>query len=234
MGPTGIVTVAMACAVLCLDASQAVLPYFVNALKLTELTGVKPARFATASAGVLAAGLAVAVIVGVWSAYSFGAPTSGWGFSRTPQSVFGLAAEHAAQLQSKGELAASVAMGPLERIAAAAPTTEFLAWTAAGVGLVAVASCLRLRYTWWPLHPVLFLVWGTYPMAMLAPSFLLGWLLKTAVTRLGGHARWRGLRPLMIGLIAGDLLGMAFWMGIGATYYGIEGVLPPRYSVMPR
>jgi hypothetical protein len=234
MGPGGMVTVAMACAVLCLDASQALLPYLVNALKLTDLSGIKPVRFGGAAAGVLLASLAVAVVVALWSSYNFGAPRINWGFERTPKSVFGVANDHARSLEFSGELQASAGLSPLERIAAARPTGPFVAWTLTGAALVAAFSVLRLRYSWWPLHPVLFLVWGTYPMAMLSASFLLGWGVKTAVAHFGGHARLERLKPLMVGLIAGDLLGLAFWMITGATYWGIEGVLPHIYSIMPR
>ncbi len=35
----------------------------------------------------------------------------------------------------------------------------------AGVALVLGFSVCRLRYSWWPLHPIMFLVWGTWTMS---------------------------------------------------------------------
>jgi hypothetical protein len=103
-----------------------------------------------------------------------------------------------------------------------------------GVVLVAVFSILRLRFTWWPLHPVMFLVWGTYPMMRFSHSFLLGWAIKVAVTRLGGGRKYRELMPFMIGAIAGDLLGGLVFMILGGAYYGTEGVIPPAvYRIFP-
>jgi hypothetical protein len=39
-------------------------------------------------------------------------------------------------------------------------------------------SFLRLRFTGWPLHPVMFLVWSTYAGDSFAQAFLFGWLIK--------------------------------------------------------
>ena len=47
-----------------------------------------------------------------------------------------------------------------------------------GVGLVFACYALRLRFTWWPIHPALFLVFGTFPANRICFSFLLGWACK--------------------------------------------------------
>jgi hypothetical protein len=80
---------------------------------------------------------------------------------------------------------------------------------------------------------VLFLVAGTWPLANFGPSFLLGWMIKVAITRLGGGARYRQFRPLMIGAVGGDLLGGLLWMVIGAIYYGLTGLQPKSYIIFP-
>jgi len=77
---------------------------------------------------------------------------------------------------------------------------------------------------------VLFLVWETAPMSSLSHSFLLGWFIKMAVTRLGGHRIYQKTKPLMIGLIAGDLLGPSIFILYGAVYYGMTGLLPAQYD----
>jgi hypothetical protein len=97
------------------------------------------------------------------------------------------------------------------------------------VALVLLFSFLRLRFSWWPLHPVLFLVVATHPMARFNHSFLLGWAIKEAVTRWGGQRTYQQCKPFMIGLIAGDLLGALVFMVTGAVYYAITGQKPPQY-----
>ena len=41
----------------------------------------------------------------------------------------------------------------------------------------------------------------------MAWSFLIGWVIKIVVTRYGGARLYKRLKPLMIGLIVGDVLG---------------------------
>ena len=91
----------------------------------------------------------------------------------------------------------------------------------------------RLRFTWWPLHPVLFLVWQNYPGGVMAPSFLIGWFIKVMVTRYGGAGGYQSLKPLMIGLIAGDVLGAVMPLIIGGIKFMITGEPPMKYNFMP-
>ena len=92
---------------------------------------------------------------------------------------------------------------------------------------------MRLRFTWWPLHPIIFLVWYTYPMACFSHSFLLGWFIKMLVTRLGGGQTFRRGRALMIGIIAGDLLGGLVFMVVGAIYYAVMDAPGEAYRIFP-
>jgi len=87
---------------------------------------------------------------------------------------------------------------------------------------------------WWPLHPVLFMVWGTRQMSEIAASFFLGWLIKTAVTNLGGSQTYQRTKSLMFGIIAGDLLGGVIFMIIGLLYYLVTNKAPNEpYMIFP-
>ena len=95
-------------------------------------------------------------------------------------------------------------------------------------------SFLKLRYTWWPVHSVLFLFWGTWGLSNFIWSFLLGWMLKTAITRLGGHKTYQSAKPLMVGIIAGDVIGALVFMAVGAIYYFVTGIIPESHPFFPK
>jgi hypothetical protein len=63
-------------------------------------------------------------------------------------------------------------------------------------------------------------------------SIMLGWVIKTAVTRVGGIRVYRAGRPLMLGIIAGDLLGgLAFNIAGLAVAFGGGEIY--RYAIFP-
>jgi hypothetical protein len=60
---------------------------------------------------------------------------------------------------------------------------------------------------------------------------LLGWFFRTTVLQLGGSRGYRALRPLMTGIIAGELLSGIAWIAVGVAYYAITGRLPSQFAV---
>jgi hypothetical protein len=99
---------------------------------------------------------------------------------------------------------------------------------------VLVFSAMRLRFAKWPLHPVMFLVWSTYAGNCFAQSFLIGWLIKVAVMKYGGANIYQRLKPLMFGLIAGEMMGGMIPMVVSLVYYLATGDQPKSFWVMPR
>jgi hypothetical protein len=80
----------------------------------------------------------------------------------------------------------------------------------------------------------MFLVWTTWPIQMFGASFFLGFLVKTAVTRFGGTRLYQRCKPMMIGVVAGDLLAALIFMVHGGAYYALSGLLPKQYRFFPR
>lgn len=228
LGPHSIVVLGLACAVLCINPRECLMPFVTTALKITEDTGVRPARTGPAMGAVFVLALAVAVPVVFWANYNYGAAGRAWWIDTAiPQMPYEITQQAVNELRASGQLAASEALGTWGRLAAARPSPAFLWGTGIGLGLVVLLSVLRLRLAWWPIHPVLLLVWGTNPLGMFSDSFLLGWMVKSATVALGGSRAFRKGKALMIGVIAGDLLGGLLFMGIGATYYFVTGLRPP-------
>ena len=84
----------------------------------------------------------------------------------------------------------------------------------AGAAVAATLSVLRLRFWWWPLHPVGYVAamcWGLHLYYM---PFMVGWLAKTLVIRYGGLRVYQTSVPFAIGLVVGDLLNQAVWAAV--------------------
>ena len=81
-----------------------------------------------------------------------------------------------------------------------------------GTILAAVLFGLCHRSPLWPLHPIGLVVVHTNFTGPAAVSIFLGWLLKVLVLRYGGVALFRLARPVVFGLIVGDVLSRAFWI----------------------
>ena len=104
---------------------------------------------------------------------------------------------------------------------------------AAGAGAVVLFALLRFRFTGFPLHPVLFLVWGVYASSTVWASFLVGWAAKMIVVRFGGGKVYHQLRPLFVGLIVGELMAVGRAILGGLIYRAATGQPPGiRFNVL--
>ena len=80
------------------------------------------------------------------------------------------------------------------------------------MGVVFVLSAMRLKFWWWPLHPVGYMLanlsWGMNRHFL---QFFIGWAVKTAVLRWGGLRLYRRSMPVAVGIIIGVQLNAAVW-----------------------
>jgi len=235
LGPKAIVILGLLCAVLTIDPRETLMPFMVNGLKMCDDQKIRPGRVGLAAGGTYLLALAFAVIIVFWASYNHGGPMKDkWASGAVARFTFNSGSKHISQLEYRGQLETSQQMNWAQRVGAANPDPRFLWSVGIGVALVLVCSVLRLRYTWWPLHPVIFLVWMTFPLSHFSHSFLLGWLIKVGVTKFGGGRAYRRTIPLMIGIIAGDLLGGLVFMVHGAAYYMVnDTMLDKVYRVFP-
>jgi hypothetical protein len=95
---------------------------------------------------------------------------------------------------------------------------------AIGVGaLVTMAlSYLRVNFLGFPLHPVGYLAANSWGMHLNWMTFLIGWLIKTAVTRYGGLELYRRLLPLFLGMIVGDMVHQGVWGMVAWATGGVQ------------
>ena len=121
--------------------------------------------------------------------------------------------------------------GPIARLGMIVPDGGAVIAFCVTFGLVLAFTALRYRFTWWPLHPVMLLMLATAQSMSGGFSFLLGWVVKSATVRYGGDAACRTLKPLMFGLIAGELMASVVPMLIGILYWVVTRTPPPPFSV---
>ncbi|MGC9453473.1 MAG: DUF6785 family protein [Phycisphaerae bacterium] len=234
LGPAAIVVVGLMCAVFTIETRESLMPYVVNALKIGDDNGVKPSRMGGSMTALFAVGLLIAIPVVLWSNYNYGIKPGEYETKQWPQLSFNAAEQTVSELKLSERLEESEELDWFERLRNIHPEEGFVAAIVIGLVLAVGFSVLRLRFSWWPIHPIIFLVWGTYPMYKLSHSFLLGWILKTAITRLGGAGRYRGASKFFMGAIAGDLLAGLLFMVVAWAYYAVMGVKPPHsYGVFP-
>ena len=93
-------------------------------------------------------------------------------------------------------------------------------YMAAGGVVTVFLGLMRLRFVWWPFHPIGYLLSNSIPQAMGTFPFFIAWALKTLVTRYGGLRLYRKTIPLAIGLIVGDLLNSSLWNIVGLITHG--------------
>ena len=80
-----------------------------------------------------------------------------------------------------------------------------------GLLLVLALTALRLRFTWWPLHPLGYALATTDSMDYMWFPFFLAWLAKAVTLRYGGIKSFRACLPFFLGLILGDFVVPTLW-----------------------
>lgn len=85
---------------------------------------------------------------------------------------------------------------------------------AAGALVTVALGAMRLRFWWWPFHPIGYLAANTWVMYMYWSPFFIGWIAKSLVVRYGGLRLYRQTMPVAIGFIAGDLLNEVLWASV--------------------
>ncbi len=236
IGPTTYVALALTSVILVGDPREALMPYLTNGLKLADrpADGVTPTRAVPWLAIMVVAGFLIAGGLTLYMQYNQGVNAKdAWARKNLPSMPFNQLSTNVKQMSSDGTLAEATAATGIDRLKLVRPEKGALPWLLVGIVLVVGVAAARLRLPWWPLHPVAFLVWGTYPITQFAFAFLVGWAVKVAVLRTGGVKSYHEVKPLMVGAIAGELLAALTWMIVGATYYSRYGLEPMSYRVFP-
>ena len=122
-----------------------------------------------------------------------------------------------------GVSAARGIAGIINNQATMAPTDWFA--MALGAATTWGLFALRRRFVWWPLHPLGFVTWLSWPIDRYWTSIFIGWLIKTAVVRLGGYRTFRRLRPVAFGVILGMNVIFTVWLTIHMIWPGPPAIM---------
>jgi hypothetical protein len=216
------------------DARECVTPYVANSLKMFENVGARTSRLIMM--GVV--GMVVALVVGfgavTYSIYSNGALDT-FAAGRQPfildQATTGLTSLRETGLQ---DLAVHThGLAKLALIGKNVGHAEQLSWMCFGLIGVVLFSVLRFRFLWWPLHPVVCLMWGTWTANMMWTSFLIGWVVKHLIVRYGGGRTYQNLKPIFLGLIMGELFAVTVQLVAGFIYYMATKHIPQSSGIFP-
>ena len=80
----------------------------------------------------------------------------------------------------------------------------------------ALTSGELLRFLWWPIYPLPYVMASTWSLSKIWFSVFIGWLLRVLIERSGGFKVYARLRPLFIGAIVGEALIIVLWLIIDA------------------
>ena len=83
-------------------------------------------------------------------------------------------------------------------------STQGAAAMGVGLGMTLALTFLKLRFQWWPLHPVAYPIGIASTIQAWTPAIFLTWLFKALLLRYGGLRAHRRALPFFLGLLAGS------------------------------
>ncbi|MCE5219311.1 hypothetical protein LLH03_20020 [bacterium] len=110
--------------------------------------------------------------------------------------------------RAKGRMFAGESFTKLQSWLVSPQDTNWYAMSAIGVGFVfgLFLQTMRLRYAWWPFHPLGYAVSGSWEMNLVWMPLLIAWILKTAIIKWLGDRYYNKAVPIFMGLILGQFV----------------------------
>ncbi|OGV83464.1 MAG: hypothetical protein A3K19_10000 [Lentisphaerae bacterium RIFOXYB12_FULL_65_16] len=233
LGPKTLLLMQVISMVLVIDPRESLMPFMANSLKLIELQRQSIGKAGLLCVGAVLIGIIVGLPVTLYIQYDQGnAIWESWAEQAVPTMQFDNAIAVKRKLDAQGMLEQSEQVTGWARFRHMSPNGPCMWSVVAGCALVLLFTACRLRFPWWPLHPLLFVTWCTTHIAAFAGSFLMGWFLKVVVLKYGGNATYNRLRPLVLGVMAGEILAAVIPSIVGAIYYFVTGQQPKPFFVL--
>ena len=231
IGPKSLVMLSVLSAVMCGEVSNTVAAQETTVGRLVERGGA--ARWGRLGNGAFAVGLLLAlgasVFFTVWLGHSLGgrmAPE----INRVVAALNRAGSEiRPLQIEGAARVARLDRLGALGKLAEATQPRRF--WSFFGAGFLIVAGCafMRHRKAWWPLHPLPLVLFNTWNLSRLYHSFMVGWIIKTALVKIWGGETYRRTRPFFFGAVMGQIVSCGFLMAIDTLYHYLTWQNPSFY-----
>lgn len=233
VGPTTYIVMAMASIMIVGDVRSTLMGHLINAFKIADdQPDVRIGRLSPWVVVMIVGGFFVAGAATFYYQYNYGMMQHDWfSLRHLPSFPFDELADNISDASARGTIGEAVAADGRWNLDAFRPANNAWWWAGGGLAAVLIVAFGRLRFAHWPIHPVLFLIWGTFGSTKYAASILIGWLVKVIVVRMAGTRGVNRAIPVMVGLVVGDIAGGFLWIGVGGVYYLLTGRTPPEYQV---
>lgn len=91
-------------------------------------------------------------------------------------------------------------------------------WCALGAAVTVFLGFMRMRFFWWPLHPLGYAMTASWATICFWFPIFIAWLLKVVTVHYGGMKLYGRARPLFLGLIFGELTAAVCWTALSAIW----------------
>lgn len=95
------------------------------------------------------------------------------------------------------------------------PNVTAMGFVGIGFGLSTLMGWMRLRYLWFPLHPLAYAIGHSWGVVQLWTPLFIGGTIKYMLLRFGGLPTYRRALPFFFGLILGEITVGGLWTIIG-------------------
>ncbi len=96
------------------------------------------------------------------------------------------------------------------------PDLPGVAAAVVGAAFTVFLSVMRTRFVWFPFHPAGYVLANSGTLYWLWLPFLLAWLAKSVIMKIGGITAYRNALPFFLGLVIGDYVTSGLWALLGS------------------
>ena len=108
------------------------------------------------------------------------------------------------------------------------PSLEGWIWFGSGAAIMSALTLARLKFAWWPLHPLGFAVSAGWIMNSIWISIFLAWLCKVMILKFGGASVYQKSKPFFLGMALSQVVTGGLWLVVDG-FTGTVGNTIPVY-----
>jgi len=210
------------------DLREFIAPTLMHGLQIAHVMGQRKKLILAVMGVAIIAGLAVSFYSYLSLCYKYGAVNMmDYGMAWAPKLVGDYTTDIIRKVsEAKDAIAKGMEVPEVVR-RKVFPDPKFVANFILGGAIMSFLIFMRMRFYWWPLHPIGFVMAATYPVHCIWFSIFLGWAAKSIIMKYGGVKAYRQVMPFFLGLVLGESLIAGIWMIVGMlTNTGCLLVLP--------